>query len=300
MNDKKILSQESGDNNNNYQGQITINHQGLSYKDAKEIAEDVFQTNILQLSQKAKELAKSRAEEITEKFLKELFENHPKSISKLETPGMQYALFSAQREYAKTGDNDLEELLIDILVQRTNHDERSFCQIVLDASLDIIPKLTPDQLDAITLAHFIHQPPPISINTLDKLRNHFKTDFLPFIESLTKEEFRYRHLYFVGCCAMGGGKKIGDAKKLEEIILEQFCPRIFKKPLTTPQNDKEKLLKEIKTFVLSIDSKFEQLFDVWEKSRLQHLKLTSSGTAIALANFRKKTGKVIHLAECIN
>ena len=112
----KDQNQESGDNSTNLQGKTIIINQGLSYADAKEIALDVFKSNFLELSAKAAETAKRRAEELVDNFLNELKQRAPESLNKMEDPGMQYAIFTAQKEYAKTGDKDLSKLLVDILV----------------------------------------------------------------------------------------------------------------------------------------------------------------------------------------
>ena len=130
----KDQNQESGDNSTNLQGKTIIINQGLSYADAKEIALDVFKSNFLELSAKAAETAKRRAEELVDNFLNELKQRAPESLNKMEDPGMQYAIFTAQKEYAKTGDKDLSKLLVDILVDRSKQEDRDLKQIVLVAS----------------------------------------------------------------------------------------------------------------------------------------------------------------------
>jgi hypothetical protein len=64
---------------------------------------------------------------------------------------MQYAVFTAQREFARSGDDQLGDILVDILVDRTKEPDRSLLQIVLNESLNVAPKLTADQLAAFCL-----------------------------------------------------------------------------------------------------------------------------------------------------
>lgn len=53
-------------------------------------------------------------------------------------------LFSAQKEHARIGDEDLGDLLVQLLVDRTKVRDRNLVQIALNESLEVAPKLTPD------------------------------------------------------------------------------------------------------------------------------------------------------------
>lgn len=131
----QVQKQQAGDSSTNLQGQSIVIHQGISYSDAKEIALDVYKSNFLQLSQDAAELARARAEEITDNFLTKLKDENEAAVTEMSQPGMQAALFEAQKQYAKTGDKNLEGLLVDILVERASTPERNIYQIVLDLLL---------------------------------------------------------------------------------------------------------------------------------------------------------------------
>jgi hypothetical protein len=103
----KVQKQQGGDSSTNLQGKSIVIHQGISYSDAKEIALDVYRANFLQLSQDAAELARDRAEELTDNFLVKLKEENEAAVSEMSTPGMQAAIYEAQKQYAKTGDKNL-------------------------------------------------------------------------------------------------------------------------------------------------------------------------------------------------
>jgi hypothetical protein len=108
----KVQKQEGGDSSTNLQGQSIVINQGISYSDAKEIALDVYKSNYLQLSQDAAELARSRAEELTDDCLQKLKDEKEEAIVEIGTPGMQSAIFEAQKQFAKTGDKDLSSVVI--------------------------------------------------------------------------------------------------------------------------------------------------------------------------------------------
>lgn len=194
----KTQNQESGDNSANYQAE-TINQYGLSYRDAKEIALDVFQQNFLILSEQAKQIARERVEEITNDFLNEIKEKNSNLLNSVQEPGMQNALYSAQKSYAVSGDKDTAKLLVDILVERAEQKERNLIQIVLDESLEVVSKLTVNQLDALTIIFLIKQTRFQNVNNLESFNEILEFNLKPFIENLRKDDSDYSHLEYCNC-----------------------------------------------------------------------------------------------------
>lgn len=195
----QIQKQEGGDRSTNLQGQSIVIHQGISYSDAKEIALDVYKSNFLQLSKDSAELARARAEELTDNFLLRLKEENEIAVSEMSTPGMQAALFEAQKQYAKTGDKNLEGLLVDILVERASTPERDIHQIVLDESLSVASKLTTEQMDALTVNFLFSKTRNHGIVNPETLEKYLETNILPFLPELTGTSSCYEHLEYVGC-----------------------------------------------------------------------------------------------------
>ncbi|NJK43532.1 MAG: hypothetical protein HC933_04020 [Pleurocapsa sp. SU_196_0] len=132
-------------------GNITIHHAGMSYTDVRDIALDVFNQNFFRLSESAAATARQRAEEITDRFLGKLQVEYPQGLAKAEDPDFQYALFTLQKQYARTGDADLAELLMNLLSQRAKENGRTMLQIVLNESLEVAAKLTPSQVASLSL-----------------------------------------------------------------------------------------------------------------------------------------------------
>lgn len=149
-------SQKSGDSSTNYQAQRDIVVYGPSVTEVREIAMDVFKANFYELSEKAYKDVFVRAGAFADAFLTKAMEDGQEKIPEAENPDFQYALFSAQREYARVGDEDLGELLVQLLVDRSKIEDRTLIQIVLNQSLAVAPMLTPEQLDALTLIFLIN------------------------------------------------------------------------------------------------------------------------------------------------
>lgn len=215
--------QKAGDDSLNIQaGQINIT-KGLSVEDVKTIALDVFKSNFYTLSGVARDTAQKRAEEITNTFLDEFAKRNPEGLIHAEDPDMQYAIFTAQKEYARTGDKELGDILIDILVDRTKESSRSILQIVLNECLKVAPKLTKSHLDALSIIFNFRYVKYLRMRNLESLTHYLDYRVSPFAQSLVNNAACYQHLAYAGC----GSISIGSAKI--EAIFRKTYPGIFAK-----------------------------------------------------------------------
>ncbi len=200
-------SQEGGDNSVNLQADsITVNT-GLSISHVKEIALEVFEGNFYKLAGVAKETANQRAKEITEQFLEELASKNPDGLKASEDPDFQHSLFQAQKEYARCGDKELGDILVDILVDRSKEDERSLLQVVLNESLSIAPKLNRAQLDILACCFNIAYTRRLTIQNKKMFADYLNQAVLIFSDSVGEKDSNYRHLEYVGCASIRTGQR---------------------------------------------------------------------------------------------
>ena len=116
-------------------GNVVIYKAGLTYSEAKELALDVYRSNALELSGIAERIARDRVDEFTADFLERLRVSHPQPPETLGDPDMQYALFDAQRHAARSATKGLDEILLDLLVQRATSKQEDLLQIVLNEAI---------------------------------------------------------------------------------------------------------------------------------------------------------------------
>lgn len=199
--------QAGGDNSTNIQaGEITIQH-GVSYTEVKDIALQVFKLNFQELAGQAKDIARARAEEITEQFLQALKTQNEAGFKQAQDPDFQHGLFTVQKQYARTGDKQLGDLLVDILVDRTKQNQRSILQIVLNESLEVAPKLTEDHLAALSATFLMKYVVNKGINSVDALGLFLDTYLQPFLAHIPIKAAAYQHLEYSGCASIGLGRQ---------------------------------------------------------------------------------------------
>jgi hypothetical protein len=189
---------------------ITIT--GLNYTDVKNIALDVFTANFYKLAEVANEVARDRAEQITEDFLLKLEKENPDGFKKSDDPDFQYALFTVQREYARNGDKELGDLLVDLLVDRSKQEQRDILQIVLNESLLTAPKLTESQL-AILAVIFLFGYTQVFVRDHHMFAEHLDKYVALFASKLVKNLASYQHLEFSSSGSIGLGER-----RLESIL----------------------------------------------------------------------------------
>ena len=190
--------QSGGERSTNIQamGDVQV---GLSYAEAKQIALDVFDANFYRLSAAAAQTAQQRAEKLIEAYLERLQAEAPAGLEEMRDPDMQYALYTAQREYARQGDDELGDLLVQLLVDRAQRGERGLQQIVLNESLSVAAKLTSDQLDALTLVFVLRYTRRHNLTSLDTLGAYLDGMVLPFVLGASEKQSAYQHLEYAGC-----------------------------------------------------------------------------------------------------
>ena len=197
MSSKKL--QKGGPDSTNIQAEnINI---GITYGDAKKIAEDVFKANFVKLAGQAEKIAYERASALIEKFLEELRVRSPDSVRTFQDPDMQYDLFIAQRDYARSGTQSLSEMLVDLLVERAKANESSILQIVLNEAIATVPKLLPVHLDTLSVTFLIRYTQIQGIKEVSELKDYIKLH-LPFIENVSANSTVYQHLEYADCAVV--------------------------------------------------------------------------------------------------
>lgn len=267
----------------NIDGDVIIN-KGLSYGDAKEIFNDLFERNFYRLSGIAKGVAEKRAQEIIDKFLCELESKNPDGLNQAIDPDFQYDVFIAQREYARCGDLKLAYVLISLLIERTKETERSLLQIVLNESLIIASKLTKEEFDILTIIFVLqHHSEHHKFHNIPEFANYIVNYILPFWSSARKEDSLFAHLRYTGC----GSHLFFGVTGLEDFLKSKYDGL----PLEGFSN--------LRTSIESVDPRINLFFDVFESSIVNHTLLTSVGIAIGYANLCRATGEEFNLSRWI-
>jgi len=196
---------------------------GISAADARAIALDVAKVTFYELTGLAKETMSARVEEITDSVISKLERDYPEGLAKAVDPDFQYALLTVQKQYGRTGDKDLGDLLVDLLVDRSKQSQRNILQIVLNESLEVAPKLTIGQLATLSLIFIFRYTQNNAVVNDEMFGEYFDQHIQPLVGDLVKNQASFQHLEFTGC----GSQNFMDASLGE--ILGAHYPGFFSK-----------------------------------------------------------------------
>ena len=204
-------------------GSVTLINVGVTAAEARVIALDVARATFYELTGAAKETASIRVEEITDKVIKKLEKDFPEGLQKAKDPDFQYALFTVQKEYARNGDKDLGDLLVDLLVDRSKQDQRDILQIVLNESLSTAPKLTDTHFAALAVIFLLNYTQNYGIGNHQMFGEYLDKHLLPFVSKLSKNQAGYQHLEFSGC-----GSIVFGGHSLEGVLGTRYQGQFLK------------------------------------------------------------------------
>lgn len=200
---------------------VNINN-GPTVEEVRAMALDVFRANLMELRGLAQTVANERGEAITEKFIEKLQHEYPDGLQQAQTPDFQDALFTVQKEFAKAGDEDLGDLLVDLLIDRTKQDSRTILQIVLNESLHTAPKLTAEQIATISVVFFFRKVRSTAVNSIQELASYYQKHIGSIVGQVSVTPATFGHLEYTGC----GTVSLGSIS-LEDILIRTY-PGLFK------------------------------------------------------------------------
>lgn len=202
----------------NGNGTTIINNNGISVVDAYNICHAVVENDLKVYALKAEEKAQERLKEISSSLIDRISKVEKGLFDKFEDPAIQLALRRPVLAYIRSGDKDEAELMIDNLIQRLEVEEHTTLQSLIDEASSIIPKLSVDCLNFLSLLVF-------SKAYFGFTRLGFFKFYLPKIENWFESSSRITeldvaYLRQIGCCS--GGMTISYNQDLEDSFLMNY------------------------------------------------------------------------------
>ena len=244
----------------------TINY-GMGYTETKDLFMDLFHIEFTKLGKDVEHLINERAEKIVVDYLNKLVQEDPNLIQNTKNPDIRYDIIEAQKAYARLGDQEMADLLVKILVERTKSTENTFKNIALNESLSVIPKLTSKQIDVIILIYLVRY-----YSFVPEFKMPFDFYYQTLVNFLAVEipnsEMFYQHLQYSGCLSISIG-----SSSFASIFMHKF-PHLFKDET------------EVNSFISSY-SDVSQLKNKWDNTKMCNTSLTSVGLVIAITNINR-------------
>lgn len=231
---------------------ITIQDVGgnVSLNGLKNIISVLNEQNGINYLPQAQAKVHERLQIFAENFYNELIERNPNAINDFNSPVLQDVLFKAQKSYVLNEDPAIGELLIDILVERAANTQRDTTQISLTEALDVLPKLTTNQLNMLTLSWLLTPEFFKKLSSYDQVMDYIENTLYPLAEKIeTDYQNEYRQLEYFGCFLF---RSESNTIPIDEIIYRE-CKAYFRREFTS--NEIKDIFKDF-----SCAEKLQELF----------------------------------------
>jgi hypothetical protein len=156
-----------------------------------------------------------------DQYLERIQVEHPQALRSADEPDFRYALYSAQKAAARSGDENLQDVLVELLVDRGKQAQRSLTQLVLNETIEVVPRITTGQMNVLTLAVIFHRIAFPGVSTFDTFLRTMDIFLVPFLDDLPTSFGSINHLVYAGC----GASHVNNTK-MADAISRQY-PGIF-------------------------------------------------------------------------
>lgn len=289
-NKKQELTTGNYSTNNQAGGDLTVtnNYEGKSYDEIKAISLDVFKENFYKLSEQAQGKVNERAEILIDRILdklKILELTEEKLSQKISNPDVQYALINAQKQYARSGEDSSLEMLTELLVQRFSANEDSLKKIVINEAIEVMTKITPDQINNLTLLFLVKSCKLANVNILFDLIYELYEKFGNYTE---KSIDFYEHLQYTGL--LTNDIFTTNHQPLGYLMSKDYPEDLDKHVANVVYKDLDMKVREV------FDDRSYYVFKSWNESKIQDYSLTSVGKVIAISNFNNLFNAKLNLS----
>ena len=159
---------------------------------------DAYAQDVAKYTGEANAQAMAMGRHLITEFVERMAERAPQNISSLGTADMQNAILNAQTSAAVTNDEDLAGTLVDILVDKSAAEPRSFKGVVLSEALLVAGKLTPDQINLLTALLIVERTIVHSNNTVESVLARLDSRCQPLYGKLPATKATLQYMVYTG------------------------------------------------------------------------------------------------------
>lgn len=213
-NDQKI---ESVNQSTIVQAKGDINFNGITAETAMEICKYVVKAELAVYTQDARVEAEKRLSDISERTIERITSLKENLLHRFKEPAIQIALNETFKNYIVSGNEEMGENLIDLLIERLSVQERTTEQSIIDEARNIIPKLSSNTVSLLAIMVFSKLIFPYNREQYDDLL----LKLAPLVERLKNiSSLDIAHLKQVGCGY--GISAFHVVEPLEKYILSHY------------------------------------------------------------------------------
>lgn len=185
-------------------GNVEINNRyGLAVSEVKELAQIFMRENFPVLREEAIAVAQANVQQFLGDFEHKLVQSIGRiDLNKFRDPDVQSSLNDAVLATAKKGTRCNSDLLAELVIERLNSASSDYVSLVVSEAIQVVPRLTPEQIGFLTLAFFMTSTKMTSAKSLNDFQPLASVVLLASHNSFGISESQKSHLSYAGCSTM--------------------------------------------------------------------------------------------------
>ena len=225
------ISQLSGNDSMNIQNNdlsknnIIINNNGINYIETKQMINDMLSSEMTKFKGEALQIINTKMDDFSSIFLQSIINKNPNfDFSVFSMPSVQNSISNAMKGYCLDEREQLGYAFINMLIDRISIREKNVLQISIDEAIKILPNLTSEQLDTLTML-FLLLTGLRRISSLDSLKERVNLICNFYHESLNITDTCVFLKIYNTCVSLDEAKSF---KPIEEIFRNNMTGLFFK------------------------------------------------------------------------
>ncbi|HEV2265596.1 MAG TPA: LPO_1073/Vpar_1526 family protein [Stellaceae bacterium] len=150
----------------------------------------------------AERLANQRLERFRQEILNEFSKPHRANAEAFKDPDFQYLLNRAQHAYARIGDEQVGDTLVQMIAERSQCADRNRVSLVLNQAVETVAVLTENEFAELGLLFLMAQTRNNRINNLAAFKVYVETLISPLLDNVSLENSSYAYLVAQQCISI--------------------------------------------------------------------------------------------------
>lgn len=178
-------------------------YQGMTSQDVKTIINELSEKMLLPAyTQAARVEVERRMEEFQAKVLQRFEADATARIEAFAEPDFQATVIAAQRAHARSGDEGVRDVLVDLIARRSGIAQRSRLSLSLNQAVEAAAALTQEEFAALSLCYLVKYT-QFNATSYQALVAYIKKHYVPFIAEVPAESSVFQYLEAQGCAGHG-------------------------------------------------------------------------------------------------
>ncbi|ANM12020.1 LPO_1073/Vpar_1526 family protein [Rhizobium sp. N324] len=176
-------------------------HIGVPAAEVFEYMSKLHEVHIDHFVARAGEIAESRCRIFEERILRAFVDGGAGNPSAFQDPDFQYHVLRARNAFARSGDEELGEILISMISTRSNQNGRDRVTLSLNEAIERSGLLTSEDFAVITLC-FLMRYCRSPVTSIEELGRHFR-NLTPFASEIQTERASCQYIESLGLGSIG-------------------------------------------------------------------------------------------------